>query len=94
MARVTERRLWVKLTSKDALRRYMKFHDMTITDLARRADVPRATVGFLCSEGKSSRMTCSPDNAAKIEKTLGVPHGLLFEPRLSTVVRDIRQDAA
>lgn len=94
MARVIERRLWVKLTGKSILRQYMRYRGMTVNELAMRSGVHRATIGFLCSEGKSSRTTCTPDNAAAIERALDVPQGLLFEENVSTVSRDIKRKVA
>lgn len=95
MARVEERRLWVRLMSKDALRNYMEFRGFrSASELAERAGCSKATIGFLVSKGKASRTSCSPKMARKIEDALQAPPGSLFAAEVTVVTRYIARDAA
>lgn len=82
-------RLWVRLISKRAFRQYVGFKKFTNRQLAEAAtDILRdrgydtkcseATIAFLRSEKKSSRMSCRPETASAIEEALGAPPGSLF----------------
>lgn len=79
-------RLDMKLKSRDVLRQYMKYRGLNVRELAEQAKVSRATVGHLHS-GK--RKGCRPEAAAAIERTLGCPPGLLFDPVVSNVSREV-----
>lgn len=72
---MTERRLWVKLISKDALRQYMEFRGETNVSLGSKAGVSKAIVGHLRS---GHRSTCNGKTANAIERALNAPPGSLF----------------
>lgn len=81
-ASALERRLWVRLISKQVLRDYMKFRGETNRSLADKCGphVKRAIVGHLRS---GVRSTCSPDTATAIERALNAPPGSLFVPEMA-----------
>lgn len=82
----TEWKLDMKLKSPQMLQQYMEFKRMKIRDLAKAADVSRATIGHLHS---GSRKTAKPKTARAIEEALGCPPGLLFEGASSIVSREV-----
>lgn len=79
-----ERRLWVKLISRQVLRDYIKFRGETNSSLGEKCApyAGRAIVGHLRS---GFRTTCSPDTAKAIERALNAPPGSLF---LAEVITD------
>lgn len=79
-------RLDMKLKSRDVLRQYMKYRNVNVRELAEQAKVSRSTVGHLHS-GK--RKGCRPEAAAAIERALEAPSGLLFDPVLTNVSREV-----
>lgn len=79
-------RLDMKLKSRDVLRQYMKYRNVNVRELAEAAKVSRSTVGHLHS-GK--RKGCRPEAAAAIESALEAPSGLLFEPVVTNVSREV-----
>jgi hypothetical protein len=76
-------RVWVKLTSRQALDQYMKFRGETNRSLADKCgpNVQRAIISHLRS---GARTTCSGTTAHAIEKALEVPPGLLFVATVTT----------
>lgn len=83
---------WMRLRSKKLLRRAMTVSKeraaaglgpdcSSIPKLALAAGVSTAIVGFLCSEGKSSKETCSVATAEAIARALGWDTDELFEAR-------------
>lgn len=82
----------MQLKSNEMLKQFMEYKGIrTVRDLAAAAKVSHSTIGHLHS---GARKTCRPETATAIEKALGAPKGLLFEPRASNVVRHVRQPAA
>lgn len=77
----SERRLWVKLISRDALRQYMEFRGETNESLGRKAGLSKAIVGHLRS---GHRSTCNGKTAAAIERALNAPPGSLFVAEVPT----------
>lgn len=77
-----ERRLWVRLISKQVLADYMRFRNETNRSLAEKCptNVKRAIIGHLRS---GVRNTCSPTTASAIEKALNAPPGSLFVPEVA-----------
>ena len=71
----TERRVWVKLISRDAFRQYIEFRGETNMSLAKKAEVSKAIVGHLRGGQRSS---CSGKTAGRIERALNAPPGSLF----------------
>lgn len=83
---------WMELTSKKLLRRAMKDSKhraaqgegsdcSSIPKLALAAGVSTAAVGFLVTDGKSSRNTCSVKTAEAIAAALGWDRDELFITR-------------
>lgn len=86
MARVEERRIWVRLISTDALKSYMQFRGFrSVNELAKRVGVSKSTIGHLHS---GSRVSCGPDVARRIEEALQAPPGSLFVAEVTPVTRD------
>lgn len=81
-----EWKLDMRLKSPEMLRQYMDFKHMKIRDLAKAANVSRATIGHLHSGG---RRTAKPATARAIESALSCPPGLLFEAASSIVSREV-----
>ena len=87
---------WMELIHRETLKALMrasKHRDddgpdcSSIPKLAHAAGVSPAAVGFLVSEGKSHRTTCSVQMAEKIAAALGVAREALFiERRLPKAV--------
>lgn len=74
----------VRLISRDALARYMRFRGFSVRRLAEAVPCSRATIGHLRS-GRSSYVR--PEWARRIEEILEAPPGSLFVAELSTVSR-------
>lgn len=87
----SERRLWVKLISRDALRQYMEFRGETNESLGRKAGLSKAIVGHLRS---GHRSTCNGKTAAAIERALNAPPGSLFVAEMPNGLRVGRRTAA
>jgi transcriptional regulator with XRE-family HTH domain len=79
-------RLDMQLKSRDVLRQYMRYRGMNVRLLATAAGVSRSTVGHLHS-GK--RKGCRPEAAAAIERALQAPPGLLFDPVVTNISREV-----
>lgn len=88
---LSERRLWVKLISRDALRQYMEFRGETNESLGRKAGLSKAIVGHLRS---GHRSTCNGKTAAAIERALNAPPGSLFVAEVPTAQLRGRRAAA
>lgn len=80
--------LRVELRSKEDLRDWMEFRELSVRKLAEKAGISHSTVGHLHS-GHYAR--CRPDTAARIEKALNCLPGTLFRVIESRVARDPRQ---
>lgn len=80
----------MKLKSRQVLRQYMKYRKVNVRELATLAGVSRSTVGHLHSGKRSG---CRPEAATAIEEALQAPPGLLFEPILANVQREVRRPA-
>lgn len=81
----------MRLRSRDVLRQYMKYRGLNVRQLADASGVSRSTIGHLHS-GK--RKGCRPEAAAAIEKALECPAGLLFDPVVANVSREVGRPLA
>lgn len=77
----------MQLKDRELLKRYIGKQGLNISgrQLAERAGVSQALVGFLISGRRNS---CSKGTASKIEGALGCPPGLLFVESTSVVRAD------
>lgn len=77
----------MRLKDRRMLRQYMDYRGLrTVRELATAAGISHSTVGHLHS---GVRSTCKPETASAIERALGAPPGLLFDPRSSKVSREV-----
>jgi plasmid maintenance system antidote protein VapI len=82
----------MKLTSGAILRAFMDERKVSNNDVALAAGVGRTFISALVNGRRSS---CTPQVAARIERFLGVPEGVLFVARTSAVSgRQIKKEAA
>lgn len=90
---VIERRLDVRLISRQAFADYLRYRGVSVRQLADLIGNPsaRSTIGHLLS---GERETCKPATARKIEKALNAPPGSLFVAKVSTVQRETGRAAA
>jgi len=82
-------RLIYRLHSSQALRQQMTYRRMTVRELSAACGRPsyKSTIGNLRA---GTRNTCSAHLAARIEESLCVSPGLLFEPVMTNVRVDSR----
>ena len=97
--------VWMELISKKLLRRAMADSKnraatgegpdcSSIPKLALTAGVSQALVGFLVTDGKSSRTTCTVANAQKMADALGWDRDELFRTRSRVRQSTPRRDVA
>lgn len=88
-----ERRLYVRLISRQVLRDYMRFRNETNRSLADKC-APHAKRGIIGHLRSGVRNTCSPDTATAIERALNAPPGSLFVPEVTNGYQSTGRRAA
>jgi len=76
-------RVWVKITSRQALDQYMKYRGETNRSLAEKCG-PNVQRGIISHLRSGARTSCNGNTAHTIERALEVPSGLLFVPTVTT----------
>lgn len=71
---------WMRLRSGSILRAFMDERGMSNADVALAAGVGRTFISALVNERRTS---CTEDVARRIERYLGVPATVIFEPKPS-----------
>jgi hypothetical protein len=95
--RKEEWRLVATLKSRQALKDYVEFHNLSVRTLAAKAKkadgkpLGHAIVGHLI---RGTRSTCNLQTARAIEEALGCPPGFLFEASMSRVADSPRRSVA
>lgn len=84
----------MRLISKQAFRDYMKFRGLSNKELALAAKTSSTTIAFLRSLDKSSRNSCGPATARRIEAALNAPPGSLFAAQVVVASPIDKQGAA